>query len=319
MRTSLAWASIVDDVKEGRLNIDRLQENQAKKELESAEAVASRVVRDCFHWVLCPYMTTPTEQSPTVEAFQLNTSGSAFGPEIERVCQENELVIETWSPIHLRSKLEELYWKADKKSVPAMTFWEDSLRYLYLPRLKNRRVLEQAIIKGAGSRDFFGTAYGQSEEKYDGFKFGDSNVQLDDTLLLIEPEAAAEYEASIAKPDPIPDPGPATGGGQQPSGTDQVRETPGGSATGAGGDTPPPQPAKSKAFYGSIEISPATAKMGMVQVAEEIINLLSSDPNASLKVTVEINAEFPEGASDQIKRAVSENATSLGFSTKSWE
>jgi len=57
----------------------------------------------------------------------------------------------------------------------------------------------------------------------------------------------------------------------------------------------------------------------VVQVAEEIINLLSSDPNASLKVTVEINAEFPEGASDQIKRAVSENATSLGFSTKSWE
>jgi predicted AAA+ superfamily ATPase len=319
VRTALAWASIVDDVKEGRLNIDRLQENQAKKELETAEAVAARVVRDCFRWVLCPYMTTPTEQSPTVEAFQLNTSGSGFGPEVERVCQENELVIETWSPIHLRSKLQELYWKADKKAVPAMTFWEDSLRYLYLPRLKNRRVLEQAIIKGAGSQDFFGTAYGQSGEKYDGFKFGDSNVQLDDTLLMIEPATAAEYEASIAKPDPVTVPDPATGGGQQPSGTDQVRETPGGSATGAGGDTPPPQTAKSKAFYGSIEISPATAKMGMVQVAEEIINLLSSDPNASLKVTVEINAEFPEGASDQIKRAVSENATSLGFSTKSWE
>ena len=37
-----------------------------------------------------------------------------------------------------------------------------------------------------------------------------------------------------------------------------------------------------------------------------------------LKITVEINAEFPEGASDQIKRAVSENATSLEFGTKTW-
>ena len=52
---------------------------------------------------------------------------------------------------------------------------------------------------------------------------------------------------------------------------------------------------------------------------EENINLLASDPTAALKITVEINAEFSEGASDQIKRAVSENATSLEFGTKTWE
>ena len=44
-----------------------------------------------------------------------------------------------------------------------------------------------------------------------------------------------------------------------------------------------------------------------------------SDPNATLNITVEINAEFPMGASDAIKRAVTENATSLGFKTKVWE
>jgi hypothetical protein len=58
--------------------------------------------------------------------------------------------------------------------------------YLYLPRLKTRTVLEQAIVKGAASRDFFGTAYGEHDGKFDGFKFRDANVQLDDTLLLIE-------------------------------------------------------------------------------------------------------------------------------------
>lgn len=40
---------------------------------------------------------------------------------------------------------------------------------------------------------------------------------------------------------------------------------------------------------------------------------------ASVKVSVEISADFPEGVSDQIKRAVSENAASLGFKNKSWE
>jgi hypothetical protein len=59
--------------------------------------------------------------------------------------------------------------------------------------------------------------------------------------------------------------------------------------------------------------------MRLVQVADEIITLLGSDPNGSVQVTVEISAEFPEGVSDQLKRAVSENATALGFKTKSWE
>ncbi len=44
-----------------------------------------------------------------------------------------------------------------------MAFWEDSLRHLYLPRLKNRGVLELAIVEGAGTRDFFGIAYGEYE------------------------------------------------------------------------------------------------------------------------------------------------------------
>ena len=30
-------------------------------------------------------------------------------------------------------------------------------------------------------------AYGEHEGRFDGFKFGDANVQVDDTLFLIEP------------------------------------------------------------------------------------------------------------------------------------
>jgi uncharacterized protein len=56
--------------------------------------------------------------------------------------------------------------------------------------------------------------------------------------------------------------------------------------------------------------------MRLVDVADEIISILAGDPNASLDITVEINAEYPADASDQIRRAVSENATSLGFKTK---
>jgi hypothetical protein len=47
--------------------------------------------------------------------------------------------------------------------------------------------------------------------------------------------------------------------------------------------------------------------------------VLSSDPNASVKVVLEVSAEFPDGATDTVKRAVSENARSLGLKTSDWE
>ena len=60
-RVALAWDSIVDDVKEGRLNIDLLQKKQAEKELQSAEDVVPRAARECYKWLLCPVQHTPTE------------------------------------------------------------------------------------------------------------------------------------------------------------------------------------------------------------------------------------------------------------------
>jgi uncharacterized protein len=317
VRTALAWNSIVEDVKGKRLNIDGLQEEQAKKELQSAEDVLPRVARECYKWLLCPVQATPADRQPTIEAFPLNTSGSAFGVEIQRVCHDNELVISAWSPIHLRDTLKKLYWKEGKDIVGAMAFWEDMQRYLYLPRLKDRHVLEQAVVKGASSKDFFGTAYGRTDKGFDGFKFGDANIQFDDTLLLIEPEAARLYEANLpastksnsgvvdgVSPEPTGVPGQSALFGPMISGSDSI-------STIASG--------KAKSFYGSVEVNPITAKMRLMQLVEEIISNLAVDPQAELRITVEINADFPNGATDQIKRAVSENAKSLGFKTSTWE
>jgi hypothetical protein len=315
IRAALAWGSIVEDVRDGRLNIDQLQKKQAEKELQSAEDVLPRVARECYKWLLCPVQHLPADPKPTVEAFALNTGGSSLGSEIERVCMDNELVIAAWSPIHLRSKLKDLYWKADKPAIGAIAFWEDTMRYLYMPRLKSRDVLAQAIIKGASSRDFFGTAYGQHEGKFDGFKLGEGNIQLDDTLLLIELETAKQYEVAHVAP---PVSAPVLGGVAAPiqSGTtfsvpstaqpQFTTSTPGGAS-------------KAHAFIGTAEVNAAAAKMRLVQIAEEIISILTSDAHANVTVSVEITAEFPEGVSEQIKRAISENAASLGFKNITWE
>ena len=184
--------------------------------------------------------------------------------------------------------------------------------------MKDRNVLAQAIVKGAGTTDFFGTAYGEHDGKYDGFKFGDANVQFDDTLLLIEPNSARAYDVANQ-------PAPAIPTTTQVAAENPDYKTP----PVAAGAAPPTQPSatssstnaspKAKSFHGSADVSAATAKMRLVQIAEEMISLLISDPNATVKVRLEIDAEFSDGAADQIKRAISENAKTLGFGTAEWE
>jgi predicted AAA+ superfamily ATPase len=314
IRVALAWHSIVEDVEAMRLVLDNLQAQQARKELKAAEDVLPRVARECYKWLLCPAQETPTGK-PLVEAVALNTSGAALGNEIERVCRDNTWVIETWSPIHLRTELKNLYWKPGKTAVKALDFWEDTRRYLYLPRLKDRGVLAQAIVKGSATTDFFGTAYGEHEDKFDGFKFGDSNVQFDDTLLLIEPGAAKDYEAAN---QPATTPGPTNPEPVQPGPTPPGPTPP---CPIPPGPTPPrpTPPAKVKSFHGSATVATAAAKMRLVQIAEEIIATLAADPNAEVKVRIEIEASFANGAADQTKRAVSENAKTLNFGTAEWE
>ena len=286
----------------------------------------------CYKWLLCPAQYAATDTQPTVEGHALNTSSGTLVSEIERTCQENELVIFTWSPVHLCAKLREVYWKPGKPSVGALTFWEDTLRYLYLPRLKNRSVLEQAIVKGAAPRDFFGTAYGEHDGVYIGFQLGSAHVQLDDTLLLIEPAAAAAYEERQKTQDKG---GGDTGGdgkGGDTGGDGRGGDTGGDTGgykggDGRGGDTGGYKGRDSKGadsqkfhtFIGTVDVNAATAKMRLTQIAEDVISLLASDPHAAVRVTVEINAEFPAGASDLIQRTVSENAASLGFKNRVWE
>lgn len=314
-RVALAWDSIVDDIKESRLTIDNLQQKQAEKELKSAEDALPRVARECYRWLLCPTQDAPSEQKPSIEAFALNTTGGTISAEIERVCVDNELIITTWSPIHLRGKLKEYYWTSGHSAANAAGFFEDTLRYLYMPRLKTRDVLAQAIRAGAASRDFFGVAYGEANSKFEGFSFGAATVLFDDTLLLIEPRAAQAYEEANrltpAKPDPGPLP-PSSGFAEGGSPSSRPESS-------LLGPRPVPTEAKPSYFHGTVEVPIATAKMRLVQIADEIVSLLASDPNATIRLSVEISAEFPEGATDTVKRSVSENARALSLKNADWE
>lgn len=307
IRVALAWESIVEDVKTGRLIIDTSQSQGATTEWNRSEQALTQAVRDCYKWLLCPLQEDPASRSWIMEAFSLGTVGGTAIQSIDQVTQEHELIIKTWSVKHLHQWLKDLYWRGDRKAVKAMSFWEDSLKYLYLPRLRRKEVLAEAIRVGARSRDFFGIAYGETEDGYQGFKFGTDVLQLDDTLLLIEPQAAKEYEEAHKPKQPEPPivPLPGQGGGRV------------GAGGAEGGDgtppivTPPVSQKKFHSFHGSAKIPPMLAKARMMEIAEEIISHLCKDPNGNLEVTVEISATFPHGVAEDVKRTVSENGSVL--------
>lgn len=168
VRTTLAWESIVDDIDGRRLTVDRPQEDQAKKELETARGALPRFARETFKWLLCPQMAGSTEREVQVEVYPLNAGSTGFAADVDRVSDENELVISKWAPIHLRTCLASLYWKPEKPHVGALSVWGDMEKYLYLPRLRNRAVFEKAVELGLASADFFGAAYGERGGAYEG-------------------------------------------------------------------------------------------------------------------------------------------------------
>ena len=313
-RVALAWGSIVDDVKQDRLNIDHLQKKAGREGAAdrrgSAPACGPRVLPVAG---VSGSGDSDRPQADSRSVRDQHDRGFRRARDRAGLHRKRARYQRLGRPSICETKLTELYWKEGQPAAGAMAFWEDTLRYLYLPRLKDRDVLAKAIRSGAASRDFFGTAYGQHNGTFEGFNFGSEAVQFDDTLLLIEPAAAKQYEAAQSKVQGPP-PGTAEEARNLPLESNETRTVGPGDVLGREGG-----PTHSRSFHGTAEVAPATAKMRMVQIAEEIVSLLVSDPNASVRVVVEISAEFPDGAKDHLKRAVSENSRSLGLKSADWE
>jgi hypothetical protein len=55
------------------------------------------------------------------------------------------------------------------------------------------------------------------------------------------------------------------------------------------------------------------------RIAQEVIQHLASLPGASVRVTLEIQADLPDGAPERVVRIVSENSRTLKFGSFGFE
>lgn len=322
VRSTLAWQSIVADIKEMKLNLDQFQSRQANKSLEDANEALRRMIRETYKWMVAPMQEArPGKGLSEIqwEHFQVNPGAQNLSQEIERVLKENELLITEWAPIHLATVLKNWFWKDDIKDTSALNVWQQSCQQLYLPRLKDDTAFQQTLGAGAESRDFFGFAQGKEDGRYVGFTFGKrTSLFLDSSLLLIEPVTAAGYAETqraaeeAARPKPT-EPAPGTTG----SGAPPPRVEDSAKPTYAGGGAAP-QPIK-KQFYGSIELDAIQAKKQFADLVDEVVLQFTSRPSVKVKIAIEIQADSATGFDDGLQRAVKENCNVLRFKNAEFE
>src|SRR5688572_18724072 len=75
----------------------------------------------------------------------------------------------------------------------------------------------------------------------------------------------------------------------------------------------------SRALLRPVTLGPVRLLKEMGDIAEAVIAQLSRAGDANVSITVEIEAIAPKGFSDDIQRAVTENARTLKFDTQEFE
>lgn len=137
-------------------------------------------------------------------------------------------------------------------------------------------------------------------------------ITADDGGMLVRADVArVQLEAETSRPGPGPSPiSPWQGG--------VAGEDDGGSGTGGVGEQAPKKAAPTR-YHGTVALDATRVGRDASRIAEEVIVHLSALVGSRVTVTLEIEAEVPSGASEQVVRTVTENARTLKFDSQGFE
>jgi predicted AAA+ superfamily ATPase len=307
-RKFLAWKSILDGKDE--LGLSRHQIGQAEIQKTAADSAVTARLPETYQWLLIPAQASP--QAPvTWQSVRLSGNGG-LAPRASKKLKSDELLVLNFAASRLRMELDRVpLWRGNH--VPIRQLAEDFGRYLYLPRLQTTEVLVNAIRAGLAlltwEQDAFAYAedYDQSAARYRGLlSSAQVSVTGDDAGLLVRPEIARQQiDKELTPPVPIP------GGTGDTKPDDPTRPNP-------PVDPVPPNPAsKPKRYHGTIILDSARVGRDAGRIAEEVVTHLAGLVGSSVRVTLEIEAQIPEGAPDNVVRTVTENSRTLKFTSNS--
>jgi len=317
VRDYLAWQSIAgseERIKE--LDLPPQQAAQARRRLKDANDAVTLRTADAYHWAIVPVQRQP-DRPITLDALRLDGAQDRLAERAsEKLCQSDLLRTVQGARViryDLDTRLPSV-WEHGHARVGEL--WTYYCRHPYLPRLRDRAVLDQGILSVdqelTWDTEAFAVATGYDEHtgRFLGLAIPhqDSIGQITDQTLLVHSDLAlAQRERELAERPPTaegeqpPSPGPVTG--------DQPRQPP----------PPPPLGPKNARFFGVARISPDRYARDLTRLSQEIIQHLAAPEHAELEISVEITARNPDGYPDDKVRNVTENARTLKFETYGFE
>ena len=315
VRRFLAWKSILTDREP--LDLPPHQVRQAESQQAAADSAVAARIGETYQWLLVPVQSSPQAELQW-QAIRLAGQGS-LAHRASRRMRNDELLITVFAGTRLRMELDRIpLWRGDH--VPVRQLVDDFARYSYLPRLREPAVLLEAIRNGLSlmtwEQDSFAYAegYDDSAQRYRGLQSGPRAALTDsDPGLLVRPEVARkQLDAEAVRADKA-DEGTGTPYVQKPGEPGEVSET---SAEEVPASTPRPA---AKRYHGAVRLDPTRAGRDASQVADEVVAHLAGLLGADVKLTLEIEANIPDGAPEQVVRTVTENSRTLNFDDSGFE
>jgi hypothetical protein len=299
MRMCLAWRSVEQD--QETLNLDAFQRRQADSKAAEWHKTVTARIGETWVWALAPYQPDP--QRPGSEWSIHRLSGQdAIARRASKRFESDEALLTQLGPGRLRKALDQFDLWRGQNHVEIKQLLADFATYLYLPRLRDRQLVIDAIRSAVGQLvcDHFAYADGFEEAHYKGLvATGGGAIAIDSTGLLLKPEVAlAQLATAPGAPAPKP-----------PDGEELPVPTPEPSVTA----TLP------RRFYGSVSLDPDRAGRDAGRIAEEVLQHLTTLPRANVKLTLEIEADAPDGVPDEAQRVVTENCQTLKFTSHGFE
>ncbi len=316
VRKYLAWQSILNE--QNNLNLTPFQVSQATTQKNAAESAMSARLPETWQWLLVPVQHKPHD---VVSWEVIRVTGSdPLAIRASKKLRSDMLLLTSFAPTMLRLEMDRIpLWRGNH--VPVRQLVDDFARYLYLPRLREPAVLLRTMSSGLSlltwAQESFGLADSYDEEtgRYKGLRGGDVITLTDQhaSELLVKPDVASRQIEADRKEQAA-----AQGGGNsdETSGTETSTERP---IIGQPEEAYPTIVKKPKRFHGTVTLDTTRVGRDASKIAEEVIAHLAGLVGAKVHVTIEVEAEVPDGVPENVVRTVTENSRTLRFTSQGFE
>lgn len=313
-RDYLGWTHVLNN--EADLDLTQNQKNQAAQRQAQADQTVTARLLQTFTWALVP--TQPDPGSPfLIRETKVEGQSESLAERVSRRLGNDGDLSTRQAAATIRLAINKVpqIWKDGHVTLGAL--WSLYSQYPYMPRLRDRKVLNEGIVDlpMIWATDAFAltTEYDEAAGRYIGLWTPDDKGPAPvatDTLLLVRPDVATKQRETESEPKASPEEQLAS-----------VVEQNGGATTD---DPSAPKVdivfAKPKTrFYGVKTLNSDKIAMDFKNIADEVIANLRAADGTELTVRIEIEATNTTGFEDGNVRTVSENALTLKFDQSGFE